>query len=326
MRVLAWPGMPAAEALAEAGRYLGAKIEADVVSSNERLEEQMRDGPSYDLVCPSDYLVERLVARGELLALDHSVLPVDRLAPWTRTAVHDVGCHHSIPLAFGTTGYLCTADLAGAGSWQPLLQPGAGRRVGMLDEAREVVAAALLALGRSPNATAADDLQAAGELLGRLRRYVVHYDSDDFVGPVVAGTVDVHHAWSGPAAAAVRRDPRLRYVVPAEGAVLWITTAAIPASAPDPAASHRLLAELMTPELAALTTATKGFATPNEAARALLPSALREDPSLFPPPRTLRRCHALRDLSGDEPNVLAVYAAATDPGPAARWRDRGEAR
>ena len=318
MRVLAWPGMPASEALAEAARFLGMEIEAEVVSSNERLEARMRDGSPYDLVCPSDYLVERLVARGELLALDHSALPVDHLAPWTRAAAHDVGCAPSIPLAFGTTGYLCAADLPGAGSWQALLAPNPGRRVGMLDEAREVVAAALLALGRPPNAIAADDLRAARELLGRLRPQVAHYDSDDFVGPVVAGLVDVPHAWSGPAAAAVRRDRRLRYVVPAEGAVLWITTAAIPASAPDPAASHRLLAELMTPELAALTTATEGFATPNEAARALLPAKLREDPALFPPPGTLRRCHALRDLGEHEPDVLAVYTAATDPGPAAR--------
>ena len=98
----------------------------------------------------------------------------------------------------------------------------------MLAEVREVVGAALIAAGHSPNDTGAAALEAASGLLERQRWQVARYDSDDFVGPVVAGSVIAHHAWSGPAAHAVRAHPGLRYVVPDEGAVLWVTTGGDP--------------------------------------------------------------------------------------------------
>jgi spermidine/putrescine-binding protein len=303
--------MPSPEALAEAGRRLGATVEVDVVASNELLEERMAAHGPYDLVCPSDYLVARLRAAGRLHDLDGAGLPLDRLAGWALEAEHDPGCRVSVPLAFGTTGYLCDEGLPGAGSWRALLEPGDGVRVGMLDELREVVGAALIALGHSPNATGEAELRAARELLERQRPQVARYDSDDFVGPVAAGEVAAHHAWSGPASRAVRADPRLRYVVPAEGAILWITSVAIPADAPDPDASLRLVGELMDPVLAAITTTAFGYATPNAAARALLAPELRHDPALFPDELTLRRCHALRDLGAGEALVAAVWSAVT---------------
>jgi spermidine/putrescine-binding protein len=303
--------MPSPEALAEAGRRLGATVEVDVVASNELLEERMAAHGPYDLVCPSDYLVARLRAAGRLRDLDGAGLPLDRLAGWALEAEHDPGCRVSVPLAFGTTGYLCGEGLPGAGSWRALLEPGDGVRVGMLDELREVVGAALIALGHSPNATGEAELRAARELLERQRPQVVRYDSDDFVGPVAAGEVAAHHAWSGPASRAVRADPRLRYVVPAEGAILWITSVAIPVDAPDPDASLRLVGELMDPVLAAITTTAFGYATPNVAARALLAPELRHDPTLFPDDLTLRRCHALRDLGAGEALVAAVWSAVT---------------
>ena len=165
-----------------------------------------------------------------------------------------------MPFAFGTTGYLTRFE--GATSWQDLFDPPARTRVGMLEEVREVVGAALIASGHGPNETSQPALAAARALLARQRPSVARYDSDDFITPVVSGEVGIHHAWSGPAVWGTRRQPRLRYVVPDEGAVIWITAAAIPAGAPDSVASTALLRELMDPELAALTTLTERLLHP----------------------------------------------------------------
>lgn len=306
LRVLCWPGMPAPEAVAEAASRAGVRAELEAVASNELLEQRMRDEP-FDLVFPSDYLVERLVARGELVALEAPEEVAGRLAPWAREAAHDPGCRRSLPFAFGTTGVLCGGGLHAAASWDVLLRPRGDVRVGMLAEAREVVGAALIATGRSPNDASPDALAAARALLAGQRPHVARFDSDDFTGPVARGDVAAHQAWSGPAAAAVRAHPGLHYVVPDEGAGLWITTGAIPAAAPDPDAARALLLALTEPELAAVTTARYGYATPNEAARALLGAALREDETLFPGPEMLRRCHAFHDLGEREADVVALY-------------------
>jgi spermidine/putrescine transport system substrate-binding protein len=94
--------------------------------------------------------------------------------------------------------------------------------------------------------------------------------------------------------------------VPDEGAILWITAAAIPATAPDPAASLALLAQLMSPELAARTTSLSGFATPNRPARRFLTTELRADKALFPDDDTLARCHTLRDLGDAESRLVGA--------------------
>jgi spermidine/putrescine transport system substrate-binding protein len=307
--VLAWPGMPAPESLAEAARRLGRTVKIDEISSNEALEARMERQPPFDLVFPSDYLVERLAGRGSLLELERADLPLERLASWARNADYDHGCRWSVPFAYGTTGYLCDDKIASeAGSWALLLAPPDGVRVGMLSEVREVVGAALIATGRGPNDVSDKALAAAELLLEDQRPHVVGYDSDDFVGPVTRGEVAAHHAWSGPASNAVRHSSvPLRYVVPDEGAILWRTTASIPADAPEPSISLRLLGDLMDAALAARTTTVYGYATPNEAASRLLPSELRDDRNLFPDPPTLARCHTLRDLGDQEQRLTDIW-------------------
>ena len=311
--MLAWPGMPASESLAEAARRLGRTVEIDEISSNEALEARMEAQPPFDLVFPSDYLVERLAGRGSLLELEHADLPLERLANWARNAEYDRGCRWSVPFAYGTTGYLCDARFAaGTVSWAALFAPPDGIRVGMLGEVREVVGAALMATGRGPNDVSDEALAAAEALLEDQRPAVAGYQSDDFVGPVTRGEVAAHHAWSGPASNAVRHSSvPLRYVVPDEGAIVWTTTAAIPADAPEPSISLSLLRELMDAGLAARTTLLYGYATPNEAARRLLPSELRDDPNLFPDSPTLARCRTLRDLGSREQRMTKVWDRLT---------------
>jgi spermidine/putrescine-binding protein len=292
--------MPASEALDEAATRLGWPVSVSVVASNEDLEAKLRSGgkESFDLIFPSDYLVERLAASGWLLPLDRDALPLERLADWSVGAGHDPDCRWSVPFAFGTTGYL--TPLKGATSWQDLFDPPAERQVGMLEEVREVVGAALIAGGHGPNDTSDRALTGARALLARQRPCVARYDSGDFVTPVLSGEVDIHHAWSGPAVWATLQQPHLRYVVPDEGAVIWITAAAIPVGAPDSVASTALLRELMDPDLAALTTLQNGFSTPNETARGRLPDHLRDNRGLFPCRETLTRCHPLHDLGENE--------------------------
>ena len=298
--------MPAPEALAEAARRTGVAVVAEAVASNELLEERML-ASAFDVVFPSDYLVERLVARGDLLELSPPAEVLDRIAPWARDALHDPGCRVSLPFAFGTTGYLCDERVGASGSWAELLRPAPGLAVGMLAEVREVVGAALMAGGGSPNDCGAEALEHARALLLRQRPSITQYDSDDFVGPVVRGEVAAHQAWSGPAAAAVRTHPGLRYVVPVEGAGRWITSGAIPSSTRNADAARRLLIELAAPDLAALTTATAGFATPSHAARDLLPSELRDDAALFPPDDVMQRCTAFHDLGRDEVRMARIF-------------------
>jgi spermidine/putrescine-binding protein len=301
--------MPSADAIREVSLLLADDLQLVVVASNERLEEKLGSDPPFDVIFPSDYLVERLRDADRLVEL--GPLPVERLEPWAIESEHDPGCRHSVPFAFGTTGILCGPLAPAMRSWHTLLAPPPGMMVGMLDEAREVVGAALIASGRSPNDWDDDALRDARALLLSQRPAVLAYNSDDFCEPVTAGRVTAHHAWSGPAARTMSTRPNLSYAVPDEGAVLWTTAAAIPSDAPDPEHSIKIINELMDPRLAALTTATHGYATPNHRAREILPPAIRDDPVLFPDRRTRERCTTLSNLGPHEAGILNVWAEVT---------------
>lgn len=318
LRLLAWPGMPAPEVIADVGRRLGREIVLETIAVNEELERLIGAGERYDVVCPSDYMVERLAAGGALLPLDGDRLPGRRnLADWARHPVYDPDERWSVPLAFGTTGYLYDRRRVAPepDGWMALLAADGPGPVGMLEEPREVVGAALLAAGYGPNVADPEALAAARALLEAQVPRVVNVSSDDFVGPVADRAVVAHHAWSGPSAARMRTAPKLGYVVPREGAVLWTTTAAIPADAPDPDAAHALIELLLDPERAAITTTRFGYATPNAAARERLAPALADDPVLFPDASVRERLHVLRDLSpAAAGRIDAVWTAVRD-----RW-------
>jgi spermidine/putrescine-binding protein len=298
LRVLAWFGMPDPLAISRAAETLGRGVEVVEIASNERLEELLDAEPgTWDLIFPSDYLVERLSARDRLLPLKPELLPLDRLAPWARECEFDPGNRLSVPFAYGTTGYLRRSDFPDAGTWQDLFAPPEGLKVGMLDEVREVVGAALISRGLDPNACDGASLEVAREVLEAQAPSVVRYDSDDFTGPVLSGDVSAHQAWSGPASKAVRESGGdLTYVVPAEGATLWITCAAVPADAPESEASLAMLSALMEPELSSLATLNGGYATPNDVARALLPPEIRDDETLFPDAETVAGSHPIHDV------------------------------
>jgi spermidine/putrescine transport system substrate-binding protein len=297
LKIAVWPGMPDPAAIEEAGRRIGREVEAAVISSNDSLERLIATD-RFDLITPSDFLVERLLATGGLLELDRERLDgIATLADWVADPPWDPGNRHSVPFAFGTTGYLYDRGAVETGpSWDVLFSPPADARVGLLDEVREVVGAALIAAGCSPNATDGDSLDRALAVLSGCAGQVASVSSEDFISPVRDGTVVAHHAWSGPAAIAARTSDHLAFALPAEGALYWVTTAAIPAEAPEPDASHALIAELMDPELACLATRNGGYSTPNDAARAALPPELGQDPVLFPDASVLARCIGVEDV------------------------------
>lgn len=296
LRLLAWDGMPAPAALAAIGERLGVDCRLETIASNEDLERRLDDG--FDLAFPFDYMVERLAASGRIDALDHGRLPGRTgLAGWARKLPSDPGCGVSVPLAFGTTGLLYDRRRTREPTaWRDLFERADDVPVGLLGEVREVVGAALIACGSSANAHAPDELAAAGQLLEACAPRVARCSNEAVVEAVLSEEVAIHQAWSGPAAQAVRAHPdRLGYAVPEEGAVLWVTTGAIPAGAPDRALAHAVLDALLDPEVACLTVRDGGFATPNERAQALLPPGDRDDPALFSGASVRGRCELLRD-------------------------------
>jgi spermidine/putrescine transport system substrate-binding protein/spermidine/putrescine transport system permease protein len=294
-----WSNYIAPETLRRFEQRHHARVSVDFYDSNEALLAKMQaGGVDYDVICPSNYMVQILIMQDMLRPLDWSVLPHgSNLDPRFLARSFDPGNRYSVPYFWGTTGIAYHKSKVGAvDSWGALWDPRWRGRILMLDDAREVFGAALKWKGLSLNTADPAQLLAAQRLLVAQRPLVRAYNSASFEDVLLSGDVWLAQGWNGQFARAMAQDPDIEYVVPREGSSLFIDNLAIPRDAPHPDLAHAFVDFAMEPEIAAEICRTMQYSSPNRAAVPLLPPAIRDNPAIFPPPDVVARTEAIEDL------------------------------
>jgi spermidine/putrescine-binding protein len=166
----------------------------------------------------------------------------------------------------------------------------------MLDDAREAFGAALKMRGHSLNTTDERVLAAARDDLVRQKRLVRAYNSTNFEDVLLSGDVWLAQGWNGQFAKAMDQSPDVVYVIPKEGATLFIDNLAIPRDAAEPGLAHAFIDFTMEGEIAAEICRTMRYSSPNRAAWPILPPEIRNHPAVFPPPEVVRRLELIQDL------------------------------
>jgi spermidine/putrescine transport system substrate-binding protein/spermidine/putrescine transport system permease protein len=299
LNVFIWSGYLPPETVKEFEARHGVRVNVDLYDSLEALLAKLQAGnTSYDVVCPSNYAVEILLHQNLLQPLDRSALPhLANVDPAWLDREFDPGNRHTVPYFAGTCGIGYRRSRVGqVDSWRALWDPRWKGRILMLDDARETLGAALRLLGRSVNTSDEPTLRQAMRLLVEQKPLVRAYDSANFKDALLAGDVWLAQGWNGEFARVVALDPDLAYVVPKEGSTTYLDSLAIPAGAPHPQLAHAFLDFAMEAEVAAAVCRSMRYTTPNRAAMAFLPPAIRDDPAIFPPREVLARVELLRDI------------------------------
>lgn len=285
-------------------RETGIKVRYDVFDSNEVLETKLLTGNSgYDVVVPSAYFLERQIKAGVFRKLDKSKLPnLANLDPelLQRESGHDPGNDYGVIYMWGTTGIGYDADKirkilpdAPVDSWRLVFDPAVVSKfkdcgVSVLEDPTDMVATALLYLGKDPNSQSEADLKLAEDLLVKIRPYIRTITSSQYIDSLSNGDICLAVGYSGDilqardraAEAGKARD--IRYSVPKEGALMWFDTLAIPADAQHPDNAHKFIDYLMRPEVAAKNSDFVNYANANLKATPLINEALRNDASIYP--------------------------------------------
>ena len=293
----------------------GIKVNVSLFSKNEELLAKLQAGATdYDIVVPSDYMVQRLVRQKLLQPLDKAKLKgLENLDPRFLDQKFDPGNQYSIPYFWGTTGIgYNTKEAAGpVESWAVLFDPNYKKQVLMLDDARECFAAALRAAGKSADETDPAALaEAAKNLKEQKAQGVVRvYDSDGFAEKLAAGDVVLAQGYNGQFAKVIREKPgELAFVVPREGGTFWADNLCVPAAAKRSESIYAFLNYVLEPQVAAKIANEVSYATPNAAAKKFLDEKLLRDPVVYPPPDVLARCQFMQD-PGDAARVIERHFA-----------------
>lgn len=255
----------------------GVTVIYDTYESNETMLAQIQAGAVWDLIVPSDYMVAILIEEDLIMELQKEALPsYQNLDADFATPPYDPAGAYSVAYQYGTTGLGVNKGLVGEDfpvSWalifDPELTANFAGGVSVLNDPRETMGAALLYLGYSLNETSDEALQEAARVISEARANIATFDSDQFSDNLVNGEVAVAHGYSGGMITGFLEadDPdQFEYILPEEGATLWIDNMAIPVNATSPCTAHAMIDWLLDAENGAQLTNWNYYGSPNSAA------------------------------------------------------------
>jgi spermidine/putrescine transport system substrate-binding protein len=287
--------------LAEFEKKTGIKVNISNYASNEELLAKLQAGASgFDVAMPSDYMVYVMTQLKLIRALDLAQIPRSKeLDPKLMKRAYDPTNQYSLPYDWGTTGIAVNrkyykGEIKG---WKSVFdQPALAGKFSLLDDVRETVGAALKYLGKSLNTKDPADLEAAKQVLLRVRKSVKSFTSEPQVA-LMNGEYEVSHTYSSDALRGRKKsNGDLDYVIPEEGCTQWIDNFVIPAGAVHVKEAHQLIDFLLSAE-ANVSMVTNVFVAPsNLGSLKFLTKELQNDPRVFPNSVQLQNCEMIEDL------------------------------
>ncbi len=272
----------------------GIAVKMDLFGDNADLFAKMREGnPGYDVIVPTNDFVERMWRAKLLQPLDHSALPNFRsnIGARFQEAAFDPGRRYSMPYMWGTMGLgYRKSKVARPDSWSAVWGPQSNRhrgKIGWISEPGSMLGMTMSYLGYSFNSTDADEIRQAADQLIKYKKNVKGVFEDNGQDLLASGEVDLVVEWNGDIAQLINEDADIGYVIPKEGGYYWQDCLCIPKDAPHPDNAHAFINFLMGAEIGRDLAAYIEYATPNEAARALMDDSYNKNPAIFPPEEML---------------------------------------
>ncbi len=275
----------------------GIEVKMDLFADNDELFAKLKGGnPGYDVIVPTNDMLERMIKANMVTPLDHSKIPnMANIDPLFADAPFDPGRKFSLPYMWGTTGigYRKSKVEGTPDSWKILLDSDqyAGK-MSLLGDQKEVLGIALKYLGYSFNSTNEAELKKAEDLLIAQKKNIKVFAKDNGQDLLASGEVDLCHEYNGDIAQVMSEDEDLMFVLPKEGSEVWQDTLAIPLGAPHPENAHKFLNFIFDADVGAGIAKTIQFATPNKAARDKSEESYKNNPAIFPPEELIKKCEA----------------------------------
>lgn len=298
-----WADYIGEDTIAKFEAQTGIKVTYDFFDSAETQRAKIATGNSgYDVTFPASTYLKGYIERNLIQPLDLSLLPnaVNLGTEW-QNPDYDPGNAYSMPYMWWTTGVAYdTARIdEELTSWAALWDPRWKGKMVMLDDVREVFAAALIRLGHSANTTVDAELDAALGILQEQKPLLRTYTTDN-IGVLSTGNAWVVHAWGADVYQVQEELETVSYYIPEEGGIRGSDAMVLLAGAKHPIAAHAFINFMLDAEVAADNTNYIGYMGPNEAAKAFIDPAILEDPAVNPDKSLVSKLQEILDLGADE--------------------------
>lgn len=248
LHIYNWGEYTGENIIADFEKETGATVIQENFDSNEQMYIKVANKEPYDILVPSDYMIERLIQEDLLQKLDHSKLTcMDKLADAVKGLPYDPDNEYSVPYFWGTVGIVYDKtkvdikDLEEEGFGIFLDEKYKGD-VYLYDSERDSFMMALKALGYSMNTTNGQEIQEAYEWLVQcVETMDTEIVTDEIIDNMAQGRKALGLIYSGDATYVMDENENMGYYMPKSGTNLWSDAMVIPKNAKNPELAHAFI-------------------------------------------------------------------------------------
>ncbi|MBN2221158.1 MAG: ABC transporter substrate-binding protein, partial [Vallitaleaceae bacterium] len=316
--VFNWGDYIAEETIEKFEQETGIKVVYDIFDSNESMYTKLKSkAVDYDVLIPSDYMIEKLILEDMLLPLNYDNIPnYIEIDEEFKNLAFDSKNLYSVPYMWGTLGILYNEKLVSqkVDSWNILWDESYKDQIIMKDSVRDSFVPALKLLGYSINSSDQNQWNEALDLLFAQKEIIQGYAADEVRDKMIGEEAALALMYSGEAILTMEENENLAYVVPSEGSNMWFDSMCIPNTSKNQAAAEAFINFMCDPQIAFENADYIGYSTPISAAKALLDEEIQNDLAAYPPQEILDQCEVFIDLgeemssfTNDKWNELKAY-------------------
>lgn len=294
----------------------GYKVNYEEFETNEEMYPILANGArAYDVICPSDYMVEKMIQNNLLMELNKDNIPNLKYIgeQYLKSASQfDEGNKYCVPYCWGTVGIMYNKTMIDKediesgliNSWDILFDSKYSGNILMQASVRDAYCVALSKLGYNINTMNENELSEATELLISQKPLVQAYVIDQVRDKLIRNSAALGVIYSGEAIYMQRENKNLEYVLPKEGSNVWIDGWVISKNCENLEAAEAWIDFMCEPEIALMNFEYITYSTPNEGARELIEDEdIKNSKVAFPDEKELDRCTVYNYL-GEDGDIL----------------------
>ena len=287
----------------------GVKVNYSTFASNEELYVKLKvGGIQYDVIIPSDYMIEKLIKENLVRKLNYNNIPAHtNIANRFKKLPFDPTGEYSLAYTWGVTGIVYNRKLVTEAEneidWKILFDKKYKGQILMYYNPRDAFGIAQAYLGYSLNTTNETELRECARILKEQKTLVQSYVMDEIYDKMEAGEAALGVYYAGDSLSMIDSNPDLNFIIPRKGANLFVDSICIPAASGSPELAEMYINFLCEPEIALANIEYINYASPNDGAIAIMSDNTKNNKIIYPDKETLDNCEVYITLP-DDTNIL----------------------
>lgn len=294
------------DVIKEFTKQTGIQVNYTTYASNEEMYAKISGGAAdYDVVIPSEYMIEKMISEDMLAELDYDNIPnIKYIDPKYRSLSYDPENKYSVPYTWGTVGVFYNKTMVdeediAAQSWDLLWNEKYAGNILMFDNQRDAFGIALLKLGYSLNTQNPDEWQEAYELLAEQKPLVQAYVMDQIFDKMANGEAAIAPYYAGDARILVEENEDIGFYTPQEGTNLFFDSMCVLKTTQHKKAAEQFINFMCETDIALNNIEYICYSTPHMEAFEQLDPEIKDNKNYYPEDAVLAKSEVYTDLPVD---------------------------